>query len=222
MGELRLHALSITEIRDMVGASPELARTLRTIAGERFRVTDRHQQRGLLGKLGPLLKRSAANSPVFPPTMPLPSDWENLIAGRYIAPERLELSWLVLDTWIDALDWGTLTWQFSPAELDDFDFALTRAGLPARHGLRKMMGADAQLGVRPGPDMRVGYAKNAHVLAGGEELARVVDQVEDHHRAAATGLRDFLAEFPAWTRTAIDQGRPAPDLFVVWWERARP
>ncbi|WP_203568513.1 hypothetical protein [Aestuariimicrobium ganziense] len=217
MGELRMHALSIIEIRDMFGASTELAGTLRQLAGERFRVAaPQHRQRGLLGKLGPFLKRSAADSPVFPDGMPLPSDWENLIAGRYIAPDRVDVSWQVIDTWVDALDWGTWTAPVAPSGLDDLDFALARAGMPSRYGLRKLMADDPQLTIRPGTGMRVGYSKNQHVLATLASLEQVVDEVDESHRPIAQGLRDFLADIPRWTAEATELNRPAPDLFVVW------
>jgi len=222
MGELRLHALSVFEIRDMFGAAPELAGRLRHLAGERFRppAPERHE-RGLLSKLGPLLKRSPAAASVVPDGTPVPADWENLIAGRYVSPERIDVSWLVLDTWIDALDWGTFTHQFEPDEMEHFDFALTKAGLPSRFSLRKLAADDAQLNLRPGAGMVTGYAKNSHVLATLEELDRVVDQVDDDYREVSQSLRDFLGHFPEWTRAAAELNRPAPDLFVVWWERHR-
>lgn len=215
-----MHALSIHEIRDMFGAGPELSAQLRTIASDTFRVPSaRGRSTGLLSKIGPLFKRG--DDVVFPPEMPLPSDWEVLLRGSYVKPERVEQSWTVVDAWVEALDWGTYTGEFTTGQLDDLDFALTKAGLPSQYGLRKLMGQDAQLPLMAGPRMHFGYSKNEHVLATRDALAAVIDEVDEQNRAAARGILDFLDGFAGWTEQARQQDRSAPDLFAVWWELGR-
>lgn len=220
MGELRMHALSIHEVRDMFGANPDLAARLRTVASDTFRVpAAENRPTGLLSKIGPLFKRGP--EVVFPPDMPLPSDWELLLRGSYIPPERVDHSWKVVDAWLDASDWGTFSSTFTSGQLDGLDFALTKAGLPSQYGLRKLLGQDAQLPLRAATGMRFGYSKNPHVQATAAALAQCADQVDAEFAPAAALLRDYLGQFPTWTQQALAQGRPEPDLFVVWWEQGR-
>lgn len=216
-----MHALSIHEVRDMFGADAELAGRLRAIASDTFQVpaADR-KPTGLLGRLGPMFRHNPG--PVIPHGTPLPSDWENLIRGQYIAPERLEVSWKVLDAWVDAVDWDTWHADLGRRELDDLDFALTKAGLPSRFGMRKLLQDDAQLPLRPATGMRVGYSKLSHVLATSERLATVMDEVEgDRNQQIVHDLAGFLARFDEWAARAQSAGRPSPDLFLVWWETPR-
>ncbi|MGJ6980761.1 DUF7691 family protein [Aestuariimicrobium soli] len=221
MGELRMHALSIHEVRDMFGADPELAARLRAIASDSFQVPAAEQKpTGLLGRLGPLFRNNPG--PVVPHGTPLPSDWENLIRGQYVSPDRLEVSWKVLDAWVDTLDWDTWHADLSPRELDDLDFALTKAGLPSRFGLRKLLQDDPQLPLRPSTGMRIGYSKAGHVAATAEELAAVLDDVEgDRNQQVARDLAGFLTRFGTLAARADEAGRPHPDLFLVWWETPR-
>lgn len=215
MGELRLFALSIHEVRDMFGADEALAGRLRGIASDSFKVpaAERRPQ-GLLGKIGPLFRRGAES--VIPHDVPLPADWEKLISAQFVAPDRVDVSWKVIDAWIDDIDHGTETFTFDQRGLDDFDFALTKAGLPARFGLRKLMADEPQLPVMPATGMQVGYGKHGLVMATIEELAKVVGEVDDDERENARRLHDFLAKYPAWTEAAASTGRPKPDLFVIW------
>ncbi|WP_022909454.1 hypothetical protein [Aestuariimicrobium kwangyangense] len=221
MGELRMHALSIHEVRDMFGADAELAGRLRAIASDTFRVPAAEQRpRGLLGKLGPVFRSNPG--PVVPDGTPLPSDWETLIRGHYVAPERLEVSWKVVDAWVDALDWQTWHADLGSRQLDDLDFALTKAGLPSRFGLRKLMADDPQLPLRAANGMRIGYSKSGHVTATAAELGAVLDRVEgEENLARARSLHAFLSLFPGLAEQARGAGRPGPDLFLVWWETPR-
>lgn len=204
----------------MFGADAALAGRLRTIASDSFQVPAADERpRGLLSKLGPMFRNNPG--PVVPHGTPLPSDWENLLRGQYVAPERLDVSWKVLDAWVDEIDWGTWHADLSSRELDDFDFALTRAGLPSRFGLRRLMSDEPQLPLRPATGMVIGYAKNAHVQATQEHLAAVLDEVDGEAREPAHRLNDHLAQFASWTAQAEEQQRPRPDLFVVWWQTAR-
>jgi hypothetical protein len=221
MGELRMHALSIHEVRDMFGADAELAARLRAIASDTFRVPAAEQRpRGLLGKLGPVFRSNPG--PVVPDGTPLPSDWETLIRGHYVSPDRLDVSWKVVDAWVDALDWHTWHADLDSRQLDDLDFALTKAGLPSQFGLRKLMADDPQLPLRPANGMRIGYTKLGHVIATGTELGAVLDRVEgEQNIAGAHSLHAFLSLFPGLAEQAEAAGRPRPDLFLVWWEVPR-
>lgn len=216
-----MHALSIHEVRDMFGADAELASRLRAIASDTFRVPAAEQKpSGLLGRLGPMFRSNPG--PVIPHGTPLPSDWENLIRGQYVAPERLDVSWKVIDAWVDALDWDTWHADLSPRELDDLDFALTKAGLSSRYGLRKLMSDEPQLPLRAATGLRTGYSKTGHVTATATELAAILDEVEgERNQAIARDLTRFLGQFDDFTARAAAAGRPRPDLFLIWWETPR-
>lgn len=211
-----MYAICIDEVRDMFGATPEVAGTLRTIASDAFRVPQAEKSSpGRLGKLGPLFWR-APDAPVVPHGMPLPSDIEALLAGRFISPDRLETCWKVVDVWLEARSLARHELDRTPQQVDQLEFELTRAGLPSQYGIGKLMSLDAQLPLRPRPGMRVGYSKHAHVLASGRALHGCLDQVLPHSRERAQQLADFLLGFGALTEQARAQHRPAPDLFVTF------
>ena len=65
MGELRLYALGIDELRGLVGAGDKTAE-LREAARRAFAPAEQPKSRGLIGKLGPLFRR-APDAPVLAP-----------------------------------------------------------------------------------------------------------------------------------------------------------
>ncbi|MFZ2260581.1 MAG: hypothetical protein WAV52_07565 [Luteococcus japonicus] len=216
MGELRMYAIGIDEVRDMFGATPAVAGTLRQIASEAFRTAPEPPRApGMLGKLGPLFAR-APDAPMVPHGSPLPSDVENLLAGRFVAPERLEPAWQVVDAWLASRSLARHVLHRTPREVDQLEFELTRAGLPSQFGIGKLQALDAQLPLRPLPGMTVGYCKHAHVLASGRALQAVLPEVLPHSRERATALADFLLSFETLAGAARTNGRPLPDLFVTF------
>lgn len=222
MGELRLHAISVYDVRDMFGALPDLAAQLREIASNTFVVPVTEQQRrpSMIQRIGPLTRHNPM-AIIYPAGQPTPADWETLLAGRYVDPDRVPVSWRVVDAWVDARDWGTATFPLNSQEVEQFDFSLTRAGLPAQFGLRNLLANDAALPLRPAHGMRVGYAKNQHVLATADALRRILDQVEEAPDGPAHYLSGFLDAFCEWTDQARRADRLLPDLFVVWWQTGR-
>ncbi|MGA4669086.1 DUF7691 family protein [Propionibacteriaceae bacterium Y1923] len=222
MGELRLHAISVYDIRDMFGADPGLAAQLRQIASDAFVVPATEQQRkpSMIQRIGPMFRRDPL-AVVVPHDHPIPSDWEALIQGRYVEPSRLVASWRVVDAWVDARDYGTTTLALDPGQAEAFDFALTKAGLASQFSLRGLMALDASLPLRPAHGMHVGYSKNPHALATAEALRSIVDQVDEDWRGGAEHLLAFLDAFAEWTRQAQQADRMLPDLYVTWWETNR-
>ena len=57
MGELRLYAIGVDEVRDVFGAPPELAAEFRRVVAEQFPPVTTPKAPGMLGKLGPLFRR---------------------------------------------------------------------------------------------------------------------------------------------------------------------
>lgn len=216
-----MHAISVHEVRDMFGALPELAAELREIASTRFIVPAvENQPRGLIHKIGPMFKRDPLQI-AYPADQPTPRDWESLIEGCHIEGERLVHCWRVVDAWLEARDRGTATFTLSPGEVEAFDFALTRAGLPSQLGLRNLLANDLAIPLRPAQGMRTGYAKNAHVMATHDCLTQILPEVDPEERGRADYLASFLDAFADWTRAAREADAPVPDLVVVWWETAR-
>lgn len=222
MGELRLHAISIYDVRDMFGADPDLAAELRRIASNTFVVPASEQQRkpSMIQRIGPMFRRDPL-AVVVPVDDPIPSDWESLIAGRFIDPSRLIACWKVIDAWVDERDYGTTTFTLSSAQAEAFDFALTKAGLHSQFSLGALMASEVSLPLRPAHGMRIGYAKNSHVLATAQALRAVVARVDDDWRGGAEHLLAFLDAVAGWTQQAQQADRMLPDLYVAWWETNR-
>lgn len=221
MGELRLHAISVYDVRDMFGAEPGLAAELRAIASRAFAVPVAEQSKPrMIERIGPMFRRDP-RALVVPPDNPIPSDWEALIAARYVDPSRLVACWKVVDAWVDERDWGNTTFVLDPPHAEAFDFSLTKAGLPSQFGLGSLLGNDAALPLRATHGMRIGYAKNPHVLASAQALRAVIDQVDPDWRGAADHLLAFLDAFMAWSEQARQVDRSLPDLFVIWWPTSR-
>ena len=222
MGELRLHAISVYDVRDMFGADPDLAAELRRIASNAFAVPASEQQRkpSMIQRIGPMFRRDPL-AVVVGIDDPTPSDWETLIAGRYVEPTRLIASWKVVDAWVDERDYGTTTFTLTTAQAEAFDFALTKAGLHSQFSMGALMANDIALPLRPAHGMRIGYAKNSHVLATAAALRAVVERIDDEWRGGAEHLLAFLDAFAGWTEQARLSDRMLPDLYVAWWATNR-
>ncbi len=220
MGELHLWAVSIDEVRDMFGADSDAKARLRGLAASAFKLAEpAHPRTGLLGKVGPLF-RHPFDAPLLTPDSPLPSDVDALLNGRYIAPERLAPAWRVVIAWLDAEAWAGFSLAAAPAQLDDLEFDLARAGLSSDFSLRHLMSGDPQLPLRPAPGMSVGYCKQGHVIATRDALDAVLENVEDTSRQRAASLLRFLNGVHEWSARAIEAGRPQPDLVVIWTDAA--
>src|SRR4029453_5979548 len=107
MGELRLYAIGIEEVRGMFGAPPQVADHLRVVAQRAFAPPsmegphDPLGRGGLLSKLGPIFKRVPA-TPVISPTQPEPHDLEVLLAGAYVPPNRTGATWRLPETLVQS------------------------------------------------------------------------------------------------------------------------
>ncbi len=176
---------------------------------------DTPRRKGLWSKLRPVT-RTDDETPILPVNWPTPNDVEDLIAGRYVSPDRLTRCWRVFDLWLHEMSWGTHTMALDPGGADDFEFDLARAGLPSELSLRRLFGGDPQIPLRPAPGMRTGYSRAAHVTATRTALELVAGRVAQAHREAVGDLVGFLTQFQEWSAAAPEEGRPAPDLFVVW------
>src|SRR5829696_1444689 len=128
MGELRLYAVGVDEVRGMFGASPPIAEHLREVARRAFAPPAVEARGGLLSKLGPIFKRVPA-TPVISPTQPEPHDVEVLLSGAYVSPDRTGATWRLLETLVQGIAWGSTRMSLTAQSLDDLDFALARGGV---------------------------------------------------------------------------------------------
>lgn len=208
-----LYAVGIEEVREIFRASDKNAGHLRWVFDQNYRLSPANPavKRSLLSKIGPLMKRHPGNRPI-PKDHPLPVDAEALLAGRAIAPARLPYAWQILETWLADLAYGTLTLKIDPRA---FDFDLGKAGLPAESQLTLLIRGSAELPIRPLAGMRVGYAKNARVIAAREQLTNVIGDVCPASVEPAGQLLSFFNKFPGWTWDAAHFKRPKPDLLII-------
>lgn len=213
MGSVRFYAIAIDEVRDIFGASETTSARLRAIASERFGGAAPTLP-GRLGKLGPVFRRPP-DAPVVRPDLPSGSDVDALIAGRYVAPHRLVPCWVLLETWIDALAWGSSGREVTETQLNDFDFDLVRAGVPARYSLRGLLKTDLGIALMSPPGLAAGWATLDHSQAMARAWRPAIPALEPAHQEAATTLLAWLDRFPDWVAAAVQQHRPPPDLVAI-------
>ncbi len=213
MGSMRLYAIAIDEVRDIFRATPEVAGSLRAMAAARFGENS-PQQPGLLGKLGPVFRR-APDAPVVRPDLPSGSDVDALLCGRYVAPHRLAACWLLLETWLEGLAWGSTGLELTEARLNDVDFDLVRAEVPSRHGLRSLLTADLGIALMPCPGLAAGWVHGDHVRAMAATWRAAVPRLDAEDRPLAEAVVAWLDEFRRWSSEAPAAHRPPPDLVAI-------
>lgn len=218
MGDLRLYAIGIDEVRDTFGADPQLRAQLREIADRAFTPEPvKHAQPvGLLGKLGPLFKRPI-DQPVIPHGTPTPADFETLVTGQWVPPDRLAPTWRLFECLVRGRAWGSTHLAIDEGMLNRIDFELTRAGSPSHLGLGALVHTDARVGLTPMPGTTINYRMHPQTIATADALAAaqgalpsadVADQVRK--------LVNWLNGFSHWGELAPQLGRPVPDLIAFW------
>jgi len=213
MVEIRLYAIGIDEVRDWFGAGVETAATLRGITAERFRapLAELRPPSGMLSKLGPLFRHDPW-APRLPADLPTPHDVEQLISGRFVAPDRLAQSWAVVRAWLEELSWGHVALVLTDQEWRDLEFDLARAGVPSQFAISKLWGLDPALPLRPEPGTEIGYTKHHHAVATADELRTAAPRVGDSSRGPTTRVVGFLEALAGWSAAAAAAGRPTPDV----------
>jgi hypothetical protein len=221
MGELRLYAIGIEEVRGMFGASPQVAEHLRAVAQQAFapRSTEGAYpvgRGGLLSKLGPIFKRVPA-TPVISPTQPEPHDVEVLLAGEYVPPNRTGATWRLLEALVQGIAWGSTRMGLTAQELDDLDFALARGGAPASVGLRHLLNSTLSLSLNPVSGLTVGWHPHQKAVAMAAAYRSAIAEIKgDEQREMINSLTIWLNSFAPWAQVAASLGRPVPDLVGFW------
>ncbi|HEX5908003.1 MAG TPA: hypothetical protein VFY56_13375 [Propionibacteriaceae bacterium] len=216
MGELRLYAVGIEEVRSMFGASPQVAEHLREVARRAFAPPAEVGRGGLLSKLGPIFKR-VPGTPVISPTQPEPHDVEVLLAGAYVPPERAGATWRLLETLVQGIAWGSTRMSLTPQSLDDLDFALARGGVSASVGLRHLLNSTMSLNLVPVQGLTVGWHPHHKALAMAAAYRSAIQDIKtEEQREMINALTSWLDGFVPWAQVAASLGRPVPDLVGFW------
>lgn len=214
MSTLKLWAIGIDEVRSIVGAEPATAERLRRAADARFAVS-LPRQPGLLGKLGPLMR--GGGDPSAPrPGSPTAADVDDLLAGRFIDPPRLDRAWLLLDLWLDTLALGAGQWTMAAGGLDDFDFDLARAQAPGRCGLTELFKASLGLSLTRPSGLAAGWLPGRHADTMNQAWRPVMGALSAEHAELAAAIGGWLDHFTEWRAEAASSGRPEPDLVAVF------
>lgn len=219
MGELRLYAIAIDEVRDMFGAPADLAARLRDqghAALQPASAAHAPEHQGLLSRLGPIFRR-VPGTPVLDPGDPTPDDLERVLAGGYVPAERNVATWRVLEALVKENSWGATGVVLSAEELDTFDFALARGGVNAAAGLRHLLNTSTELALRLPAGLLVGYHTGEQAVWMAQSYREALPEVEDRgQRDLAYGLANWLDGLPHWARVAASLHRQAPDLVGFW------
>jgi hypothetical protein len=217
MGELRLYAVGIEEVRGMFGASPQVAEHLREVARRAFAPPAEAAARGgLLSKLGPIFKRVPA-APVISSTQPEPHDVEVLLSGAYVPPDRTGATWRLLETLVQDIAWGSTRMSLTTQSLDDLDFALARGGVSASVGLRHLLNSTLSLNLVPVQGLTVGWHPYQKAVAMAAAYRSAIQGVKTtEQRDMINSLIGWLDGFVPWAQVAASLGRPVPDLVGFW------
>jgi hypothetical protein len=216
MGELRLYAVGIGEVRGMFGASPQVAEHLREVARRAFAPPAVEARSGLLSKLGPIFKRVPA-TPVISPTQPEPHDVEVLLAGAYVLPDRTGATWRLLETLVQGIAWGSTRMSLTAQALDDLDFALARGGVSAAVGLRHVLNSTMSLNLVPVQGLTVGWHPHHKAVAMAAAYRSAIQDIKtEEQREMIKSLTTWLDGFLPWAQVAASLGRPVPDLVGFW------
>lgn len=216
MGELRLYAVGIEEVRGISGAPDEQAAHLREVARKAFAPAAEEARSGLLSKLGPIFRRPPAVQ-VISPTQPEPRDVDVLLAGAYVAPERAGATWRVLETIVAEIAWGATRLTLTSQSLDDLDFALARGGVSSSVGLRHLLDSNASLTLLPVAGLTVGWHPYETALSMAGAYRSAMPQIKTtEQQEMVNALAGWLDGFVPWASVAPSLGRPVPDLVGFW------
>jgi len=217
MGELRLYAIGIDEMRGMFGAPTQERERLRELARKAFAPAEDPARRGgLITKLGPIFKRPPATV-VISPTQPVPQDVEVLLAGAYVPPDRTGATWRVLETLVQGSAWGSTLMNLTTESLDDLDFALAGGGVTSAVGLRHLLSSTTSIGLLPVRGLTVGWHPHDKAVAmAGAYRAALPEVKTREQQETVAALVSWLDDFPSWARAAAQVRRPPPDLIGFW------
>lgn len=213
MSRLKLWAISIDEVRGIVSADLDTAGRLRAAATEHFNLGTPVQP-GLLGKLGPFLRKGG--DPAAPRSdSPTAQEVEDLLAGRFVPPDRLIPAWNLLEYWFDVVAFSHAAWTLKEPGLGDFDFDLARAEIPSRYGLSELFKNSLGITLTRCTGLAAGWAPGHHAEAIAASWPNALEKLSPAHADLAGSVLDFLSPWSSWNTQAEAAGRPRPDLVAI-------
>jgi hypothetical protein len=213
MGHMRLFALNVDEAREMFGASPELADELRTLAAPLLTQSGlqpestHHRGRHTSGPSD----AASTNPPVTA------DDVEQLIAGHFVPPQKLDVAWQIVTAWFTGRAWDHLDLAVNAGTINGWDFDLARFGMSSTYALAQLGARDAQLPLRPVPGLRVGYQRHDHAVHTQLELATYLADLDTTTQHQLQPVNEFLRNLPGWAADAEEARRLVPDIVCLWW-----
>jgi hypothetical protein len=193
-GQLHLWALDAAVVRQVFGAPAGLAARLRQVTRDRFPVEAPQPPRfGPLRRHQPVV-RLAPDQPAWP-------DAEALLAGRHIPPDRLAAAWTLLEAWLEDLapHWSFV--RMAPAEAEQADYDLARAGVDPAQGLRALWRRRLDVPLTPLPESALGYVTSAEAIAAAGAWGAHWDQIEGSKQVLGP-VHEFL--LPHSERGGVD------------------
>lgn len=215
MGELRLYAIGVDEVRDLFCASPAVAAEFRRVVAERFPPETTPKAPGMLGKLGPLFRKPAGAVLIRPDT-PVESDVADLLTGRFIAPDRQPVAWRLLESYLAATAWSGHRIELDVTRFNDLEFDLARAGVEPRFGLGRLVNRELGIPLQTYRGLATGYTPHAVALDAAAAWRNALPSLSPQNRAMAEPYAAWLAQFHHYAQAAPAKGRPIPDLIVVY------
>lgn len=204
MGRLLLAAIAINEVHEMVGAAPAVADRVRP-AAERLITAEPGRRSGLLSRL------RRRPEPV-PEQLFTAADLDTVLAGRYPEPDRALACLCALEAMVSAQAWGTRELELTPRQMEEFDFALARAGVPSAVGLERLVESDAGIALAHAEGLKLCAIDNQQVRTAAAQLTGV--RVDDQgHTQLLAALVDFLDQYLQW---GTPEPSSQPDLVGFW------
>lgn len=215
MGELQLYAIGVDEVRDVFCASPGVAQDFRRIVAEAFPPHTTTKAPGMLGKLGPLLRRPP-DAVILQPDTPVEADVADLLAGRYIRPERQPAAWRLLGAYLGAKAWSKHRIELDVNRYNDLEFDLARAGVHPQFGPGKLINTELSLPLQPYRGLSTGCTRHSQALLAAAAWRNALPHLAAENRAIAEPYAAWLAQFHHYAQAAPQRGRPVPDVVVIY------
>lgn len=211
MGELRVTAIGVDELRTLFSGNPAIEDHLRAVAAQAFPAPAPVAPGRLLGKVGPVL-RIQPDAPVVRPDVPTGADLHDLTRGRFIKADRLTAAWALVRLWLDACGWPTFVLGIDEPAMNELDFELATGGVPTRYALRRLLNDKLALPLRNAPGQVTGYVGFDQGLAMREAWQAAVPTLSPHNATTAHRLVSWLGNLEGWADFARRNGHPLPDL----------
>lgn len=215
MGELQLYAIGVDEVRDVFCASPPVVQDFRTIVAEAFPPQTTRKAPGMLGRLGPLLRRPP-EAVILQPDTPVEADVADLLAGRYIRPQRQPAAWRLLEAYLSVKAWSRHRIDLDENRFNDLEFDLARAGVHPQFGLGKLINAELSLPLQTYRGLSTGCTRHSQALLAASAWRNALPHLAAENRAIAEPYAAWLAQFHHYGQTAPQRGRPVPDVVVIY------